>query len=170
MAQGKHLCHTNVYLLAEEDLGWGKLNFRLLGRSSLHMSSTGFLWSDDSLKLLYKTNWGAQLTHWPCFCPCQTEGFRFPRPSSVPPSPSVSQHSSPHHSEAEDEDEDERYDEDEEAERDRQNIKSPFSLGALPQGKKKQHGEYRNWTGCSPYPLNSFSCRLGKFCVKDSVM
>lgn len=22
MAQGKHLCHTNVYLLAEEDLGW----------------------------------------------------------------------------------------------------------------------------------------------------
>ncbi|XP_030920112.1 glycogen [starch] synthase, liver isoform X2 [Geospiza fortis] len=76
--------------------------------------------------------------------PPKTEGFRFPRPSSVPPSPSVSQHSSPHHSEAEDEDEDERYDEDEEAERDRQNIKSPFSLGALPQGKKKQHGEYRN--------------------------
>lgn len=78
----------------------------------------------------------------PCFSLCQTEGFRYPRPSSVPPSPSVSQHSSPHHSE--DEDEDERYDEDEEAERDRQNIKSPFSLGVLPQGKKKQHGEYRN--------------------------
>ncbi|KAJ7415993.1 Glycogen [starch] synthase, liver [Willisornis vidua] len=76
--------------------------------------------------------------------PPKTEGFRYPRPSSVPPSPSVSQHSSPHQSEAEDEDEDERYDEDEEAERDRQNIKSPFSLGALPQGKKKQHGEYRN--------------------------
>ncbi|KFW00754.1 Glycogen [starch] synthase, liver, partial [Fulmarus glacialis] len=76
--------------------------------------------------------------------PPKTEGFRYPRPSSVPPSPSVSQHSSPHHSEAEDEDEDERYDEDEEAERDRQNIKSPFSLGVLPQGKKKQHGEYRN--------------------------
>uniref|UniRef100_A0A8U7MED2 Glycogen [starch] synthase n=1 Tax=Corvus moneduloides TaxID=1196302 RepID=A0A8U7MED2_CORMO len=76
--------------------------------------------------------------------PPKTEGFRFPRPSSVPPSPSASQHSSPHHSEAEDEDEDERYDEDEEAERDRQNIKSPFTLGALPQGKKKQHGEYRN--------------------------
>ncbi|XP_034638619.1 glycogen [starch] synthase, liver [Trachemys scripta elegans] len=74
--------------------------------------------------------------------PPKTEGFRYPRPSSVPPSPSVSQHSSPHHSE--DEDEDERYDEDEEAERDRQNIKSPFSLGALPQRKKKQHGEYRN--------------------------
>ncbi|XP_039365152.1 glycogen [starch] synthase, liver [Mauremys reevesii] len=74
--------------------------------------------------------------------PPQTEGFRYPRPSSVPPSPSVSQHSSPHHSE--DEDEDERYDEDEEAERDRQNIKSPLSLGALPQRKKKQHGEYRN--------------------------
>ncbi|XP_009075706.1 PREDICTED: glycogen [starch] synthase, liver isoform X2 [Acanthisitta chloris] len=76
--------------------------------------------------------------------PPKTEGFRYPRPSSVPPSPSVSQHSSPHHSEAEDEDEDERYDEDEEAERDRQNIKSPFSIGALSQGKKKQHGEYRN--------------------------
>ncbi|XP_008163989.1 glycogen [starch] synthase, liver [Chrysemys picta bellii] len=74
--------------------------------------------------------------------PPKTEGFRYPRPSSVPPSPSVSQHSSPHHSE--DEDEDERYDEDEEAERDRQNIKSPLSLGALPQRKKKQHGEYRN--------------------------
>ncbi|XP_019327540.1 PREDICTED: glycogen [starch] synthase, liver isoform X2 [Aptenodytes forsteri] len=76
--------------------------------------------------------------------PPKTEGFRYPRPSSVPPSPSVSQHSSPHHSEGEDEDEDERYDEDEEAERDRQNIKSPFSLGVLPQGKKKQYGEYRN--------------------------
>ncbi|TFK01794.1 F-box only protein 22 [Platysternon megacephalum] len=74
--------------------------------------------------------------------PPKTEGFRYPRPSSVPPSPSVSQHSSPHHSE--DEDEDERYDEDEEAERDRQNIKSPLSLGVLPQRKKKQHGEYRN--------------------------
>ncbi|XP_030409232.1 glycogen [starch] synthase, liver isoform X1 [Gopherus evgoodei] len=74
--------------------------------------------------------------------PPKTEGFRYPRPSSVPPSPSVSQHSSPHHSE--DEDEDERYDEDEEAERDRKNIKSPLSLGALPQRKKKQHGEYRN--------------------------
>ncbi|CAM5082441.1 unnamed protein product [Eretmochelys imbricata] len=74
--------------------------------------------------------------------PPKTEGFRYPRPSSVPPSPSVSQHSSPHHSE--DEDEDERYDEEKEAERDRQNIKSPFSLGALPQGKKKQYGEYRN--------------------------
>ncbi|XP_067415346.1 glycogen [starch] synthase, liver isoform X1 [Emydura macquarii macquarii] len=76
--------------------------------------------------------------------PPKTEGFRYPRPSSVPPSPSVSQHSSPHHSEDEDEDEDERYDEDAEAERDRQNIKSPFPLGAVPQGKKKQHGEYRN--------------------------
>ncbi|XP_010166569.1 glycogen [starch] synthase, liver, partial [Antrostomus carolinensis] len=74
--------------------------------------------------------------------PPKTEGFRYPRPSSVPPSPSVSQPSSPHHSE--DEDEDERYDEEEEAEKDRQNIKSPFSFGVLPQGKKKQHGEYRN--------------------------
>ncbi|XP_074758435.1 glycogen [starch] synthase, liver isoform X5 [Athene noctua] len=76
--------------------------------------------------------------------PPKTEGFRYPRPSSVPPSPSVSQHSSPHNSEGENEDEEERYDEDEEAERDRQNIKSPFSLGVLPQGMKKQHGEYRN--------------------------
>lgn len=74
----------------------------------------------------------------------QTEGFRYPRPSSVPPSPSVSQHNSPHQSDDEVEDEDERYDEDEEAERDRQNIKSPFSLSTVPQGKKKQHGEYRN--------------------------
>jgi len=94
-----------------------------------------------------------------CFSLCQTEGFRFPRPSSVPPSPSVSQHSSPHQSEGEDEDEDERYDEDEEAERDRQNIKSPFSLGVLPQGKKKQHGEFRNWMCCSP-PKQSLSMYL----------
>ncbi|XP_078530196.1 glycogen [starch] synthase, liver isoform X1 [Lissotriton helveticus] len=78
--------------------------------------------------------------------PPKTEGFRFPRPSSVPPSPSVSLHSSPHHSEEEDEDEDEdeRYDEDEEAEKDKQNFKLPFSLGPMPKGKKKQHGEYRN--------------------------
>ncbi|XP_015281009.1 PREDICTED: glycogen [starch] synthase, liver-like, partial [Gekko japonicus] len=77
--------------------------------------------------------------------PPKTEGFRFPRPSSVPPSPSVSQHNSPHQSdEDESEDEDERYDEEEEAERDRQNIKSPFGISAVPPGKKKQHGEYRN--------------------------
>ncbi|XP_063164719.1 glycogen [starch] synthase, liver [Candoia aspera] len=75
--------------------------------------------------------------------PPKTEGFRYPRPSSVPPSPSVSQHNSPHQSDEEVED-DERYDEEEEAERDRQNIKSPFSFGAMPRGKKKQHGEYRN--------------------------
>ncbi|KAG2469455.1 GYS2 protein, partial [Polypterus senegalus] len=78
--------------------------------------------------------------------PPQTEGFRYPRPSSVPPSPSASLHSTPHHSDAEDEDDDddERYDEEEEAEKDRQNIKTPFSIGSIPIGKKKQHGEYRN--------------------------
>ncbi|XP_028662559.1 glycogen [starch] synthase, liver [Erpetoichthys calabaricus] len=78
--------------------------------------------------------------------PPQTEGFRYPRPSSVPPSPSASLHSTPHHSDAEDDDDDddERYDEEEEAEKDRQNIKTPFSIGSIPIGKKKQHGEYRN--------------------------
>ncbi|XP_034298026.1 glycogen [starch] synthase, liver [Pantherophis guttatus] len=75
--------------------------------------------------------------------PPTTEGFRYPRPSSVPPSPSVSQHNSPHQSD-EEVDDDERYDEEEEAERDRQNIKSPFSFTAMPWRKKKQHGEYRN--------------------------
>lgn len=75
--------------------------------------------------------------------PPKTEGFRYPRPSSVPPSPAVSQPSSPRDSEEEDEDE-ERYDEDEEAERDRQNIKSDFSLGPVSRGKKKKHGEFRN--------------------------
>uniref|UniRef100_A0A671V7G6 Glycogen [starch] synthase n=1 Tax=Sparus aurata TaxID=8175 RepID=A0A671V7G6_SPAAU len=54
-----------------------------------------------------------------------TEGFRYPRPYSVPPSPSASLHSTPHHSDVEDSD-DEPYDEDEEAERDRLNIKAPF--------------------------------------------
>ncbi|CAL8242574.1 unnamed protein product [Merluccius merluccius] len=65
--------------------------------------------------------------------PLKTEGFRFPRPHSVPPSPSASVHSTPHHSDAEDEDEeDESYDEDEEAERDRMNIRAPFVLGGAP--------------------------------------
>uniref|UniRef100_A0A8D0CI53 Glycogen [starch] synthase n=1 Tax=Scleropages formosus TaxID=113540 RepID=A0A8D0CI53_SCLFO len=73
--------------------------------------------------------------------PPHPEGFRYPRPSSVPPSPSVSLHSTPHHSDEEDENE-EPYDEEEEAERDRQNIKAPFSLGVMPVGKKKQQGEY----------------------------
>uniref|UniRef100_A0A671VAA2 Glycogen [starch] synthase n=1 Tax=Sparus aurata TaxID=8175 RepID=A0A671VAA2_SPAAU len=50
--------------------------------------------------------------------PPKTEGFRYPRPYSVPPSPSASLHSTPHHSDVEDSD-DEPYDEDEEAERDR---------------------------------------------------
>ncbi|KAG9471181.1 glycogen [starch] synthase, liver [Eleutherodactylus coqui] len=81
--------------------------------------------------------------------PPKTDGFRYPRPSSVPPSPSVSQPSSPHDSEEEEEEEEgeddnERYDEDEEAERDRQNIKSTFALGPVSRGKKKKHGEYRN--------------------------
>uniref|UniRef100_A0A671MP67 Glycogen [starch] synthase n=1 Tax=Sinocyclocheilus anshuiensis TaxID=1608454 RepID=A0A671MP67_9TELE len=56
-----------------------------------------------------------------------TQGFRYPRPASVPPSPSASLHSTPHHS---DEEDDDTYDEEEEAERDRQNIKAPFTLGA----------------------------------------
>lgn len=58
----------------------------------------------------------------------QASGFRYPRPASVPPSPSLSRHSSPHHSEAEDNDEDERYDEDLEAEKDRVNIRQPYTL------------------------------------------
>lgn len=74
----------------------------------------------------------------------QTEGFRYPRPYSVPPSPSASIHSTPHHSD-EEEDGDEPYDEDEEAERDRLNIKAPFVLGTMPEGKKKQPGESGNW-------------------------
>ncbi|TST22540.1 Glycogen [starch] synthase, muscle [Bagarius yarrelli] len=76
--------------------------------------------------------------------PPMTQGFRYPRPLSVPPSPSASLHSTPHHSDAEDEDEDEPYDEEEEAERDRLNIKSPFMLGDVHKGKKKQPGEYGN--------------------------
>ncbi|XP_034434306.1 glycogen [starch] synthase, liver [Hippoglossus hippoglossus] len=75
--------------------------------------------------------------------PLKTEGFRYPRPFSVPPSPSASLHSTPHHSDAEDDD-DEPYNEDEEAERDRLNIKSPFVLGALPKGKKQRPGESVN--------------------------
>ncbi|XP_030581163.1 glycogen [starch] synthase, liver [Archocentrus centrarchus] len=74
--------------------------------------------------------------------PLKTEGFRYPRPYSVPPSPSASIHSTPHHSDVEDEDE--PYDEDEEAERDRMNIKSPFVLGTVPDGKKEQPQESRN--------------------------
>ncbi|XP_050933852.1 glycogen [starch] synthase, liver isoform X13 [Lates calcarifer] len=75
--------------------------------------------------------------------PLKTEGFRYPRPYSVPPSPSASLHSTPHHSDVEDDD-DESYDEDEEAERDRLNIKAPFAPGAMPEGKKKQPGESGN--------------------------
>ncbi|KAM5172375.1 glycogen [starch] synthase, liver isoform 2-T2 [Mantella aurantiaca] len=77
--------------------------------------------------------------------PPKVKGFRYPRPSSVPPSPATSRPSSPHSSDDEDEEEvDERYDEDEEAERDRQNIKSSFDVGPVPRGRKKTHGEYRN--------------------------
>ncbi|XP_008288451.1 glycogen [starch] synthase, liver isoform X2 [Stegastes partitus] len=76
--------------------------------------------------------------------PLKTEGFRYPRPYSVPPSPSASLHSTPHHSDVEDDDDDEPYDEDEEAERDRLNIKAPFVLGTVPEGKKKQPGESGN--------------------------
>uniref|UniRef100_A0AAR2JY07 Glycogen [starch] synthase n=1 Tax=Pygocentrus nattereri TaxID=42514 RepID=A0AAR2JY07_PYGNA len=72
------------------------------------------------------------------------QGFRYPRPPSVPPSPSASLHSTPHHSDTEDEDDHEPYDEDEEAERDRLNIKAPFTLGAVPEGKKKQPSDYGN--------------------------
>ncbi|XP_025257703.1 glycogen [starch] synthase, liver isoform X3 [Theropithecus gelada] len=72
------------------------------------------------------------------------QGFKYPRPSSVPPSPSGSQASSPQSSDVEDEVEDERYDEEKEAERDRLNIKSPFALSHIPRGKKKLHGEYKN--------------------------
>ena len=60
----------------------------------------------------------------------------------MPPSPSASVHSTPHHSDVEDDDE--PYNEDEEAERDRLNIKAPFALGAVPEGKKMQPGESRN--------------------------
>lgn len=65
------------------------------------------------------------------------EGFRYPRPYSVPPSPSASVHSTPHHSDVEDDDDDddEPYDEDEEAEKDRLNIKAPFVLGMAPEDK-----------------------------------
>ncbi|KAK7149661.1 hypothetical protein R3I94_009085 [Phoxinus phoxinus] len=70
-----------------------------------------------------------------------TQGFRYPRPLSVPPSPSASLHSTPHPS---DEEDDDTYDEDEEAERDRQNIKAPFTLGAEPEGKRQQPLENGN--------------------------
>uniref|UniRef100_A0A8D3E925 Glycogen [starch] synthase n=1 Tax=Scophthalmus maximus TaxID=52904 RepID=A0A8D3E925_SCOMX len=60
--------------------------------------------------------------------PTSASGFRYPRPASVPPSPSLSRHSSPRHSEAEDNDEDERYDEDLEAEKDRVNIRQPLTM------------------------------------------
>uniref|UniRef100_A0A3Q3GKR1 Glycogen [starch] synthase n=1 Tax=Labrus bergylta TaxID=56723 RepID=A0A3Q3GKR1_9LABR len=65
--------------------------------------------------------------------PTSASGFRYPRPASVPPSPALSRHSSPHHSEGEEE---ERYDEDLEAEKDRVNIRQPFKnkTSAVPAG------------------------------------
>ncbi|XP_041058931.1 glycogen [starch] synthase, liver isoform X1 [Carcharodon carcharias] len=75
--------------------------------------------------------------------PPLTEGFKYPRPASVPPSPSVSLHSSPNQSDDE-EDDDERYDEDEEAEKDRRNIKAPFFPGPIPVGKNQSDAEYQN--------------------------
>lgn len=62
----------------------------------------------------------------------QAQGYRYPRPASVPPSPSLSRHSSPHLSEDEEDPQDrtpnedsERYDEEEEAAKDRRNIRAP---------------------------------------------
>lgn len=62
----------------------------------------------------------------------QAQGYRYPRPASVPPSPSLSRHSSPHLSEEEEDPQDglqnedgERYDEEEEAAKDRRNIRAP---------------------------------------------
>ncbi|XP_059843636.1 glycogen [starch] synthase, liver-like isoform X2 [Hypanus sabinus] len=66
--------------------------------------------------------------------PPLTEGFRYPRPASVPPSPSVSLPSSPHES---DDENIERYDEEEEAEKDRRNIKAPI-------GMNQSNTEYQN--------------------------
>ncbi|XP_032983507.1 glycogen [starch] synthase, muscle isoform X2 [Rhinolophus ferrumequinum] len=60
------------------------------------------------------------------------QGYRYPRPASVPPSPSLSRHSSPPLSEDEEDPRDrtpnedtERYDEEEEAAKDRRNIRAP---------------------------------------------
>jgi hypothetical protein len=65
-------------------------------------------------------------------CGFQAQGYRYPRPASVPPSPSLSRHSSPHQSEDEEEprngpleEDGERYDEDAEAAKDRRNIRAP---------------------------------------------
>uniref|UniRef100_A0A7N8X964 Glycogen [starch] synthase n=1 Tax=Mastacembelus armatus TaxID=205130 RepID=A0A7N8X964_9TELE len=77
--------------------------------------------------------------------PTSTTGFRYPRPASVPPSPALSRHSSPHHSEAEDnDDEDERYDEDLEAEKDRVNIRQPYT----PPLKNKSPGNSNGSSVC----------------------
>ncbi|KAF4079889.1 hypothetical protein AMELA_G00183490 [Ameiurus melas] len=112
------------------------LDWRYLGRFYMHARHLALSRAFPELYKLDK------------LAPPPTQGFRYPRPPSVPPSPSASLHSTPHHSDAEDEDEDEDaaepYDEEEEAERDRVNIKTPFSLGAVPKGKKKQPGEYGN--------------------------
>lgn len=81
------------------------------------------------------TNAGLRGARSPCLCllrVMQSQGYRYPRPASVPPSPSLSRHSSPHQSEDEEEPRDgllredsERYDEEEEAAKDRRNIRAP---------------------------------------------
>lgn len=88
-----------------------------------------FFFASNSKDKLLNTNISS--SHWSssCFHP-QTAGFRYPRPASVPPSPALSRHSSPHHSEAEDNEEDERYDEELEAEKDRVNIRQPYTVPA----------------------------------------
>uniref|UniRef100_A0A8C7P7Y3 Glycogen [starch] synthase n=1 Tax=Oncorhynchus mykiss TaxID=8022 RepID=A0A8C7P7Y3_ONCMY len=78
------------------------------------------------------------------------QGFRYPRPASVPPSPSLSRHSSPRQSEAEEDDD--RYDEDAEAEKDRLNIRQPLTLPskkgpALPYTLPGANGEKNGATG-----------------------
>ena len=80
----------------------------------------------------------------------QAQGFRYPRPASVPPSPSLSRHSSPRQSEAEEDDD--RYDEDAEAEKDRLNIRQPLTLPskkgpALPYTLPGANGEKNGATG-----------------------
>ncbi|XP_004845833.1 glycogen [starch] synthase, liver isoform X4 [Heterocephalus glaber] len=108
------------------------LDWRYLGRFYQHARHL-------TLSRAFPDNFHMELMSLP-----MTDGFKYPRPSSVPPSPLGSQASSPQSSDVEDENEDERYDEEEEAERDRLNIKSPFYLSHVPHGKKKLHGEYKN--------------------------
>lgn len=85
-------------------------------------------------------------------------GFRFPRPASVPPSPSLSRHSSPRHSDAEEEEEtEERYDEEEEAEKDRLNIKPVSLLGAVGEWRGHGGGSTSNTSATSTSPPSELS-------------